>query len=167
MHLNVEIKARTTRHAEIRAYLRTQGADFRGTDRQTDTYFVCPNGRLKLRQGTIENTLIHYERPDQAGPKPSVVRMYHPQDSPALYDLLSSAVGVWKEVRKSREIYFIANVKFHLDEVAGLGQFVEIEAIDHDHSLGQAYIEAQCQAYMTALGIQPEDLLTQSYSDMI
>ncbi len=59
-HLNIEIKARTTRQAEIRSMLKNNNAEFKGTDHQIDTYFHVPNGRLKLREGNIENHLIHY-----------------------------------------------------------------------------------------------------------
>lgn len=168
MHLNVEIKARTDRQDEIRRILLAKGADFRGTDHQTDTYFRNERGRLKLRRGNIEHSLIFYRRPDQAGPKPSEVFLYHPeQPGEKLYELLKAAYGVWVEVRKVREIYFIGNVKFHLDTVEGLGHFVEIEAIDAEGSLGEAHIRAQCEHYVQLFAIQPADLLEQSYSDLL
>jgi len=167
-HLNVEIKARSTRLGEIRRRLLARNAAFKGTDVQLDTYFHCPHGRLKLRQGNIECSLIFYQRPDQAGPKPSQVHLYHPhgpvQD---LYGALAAAYGIWREVRKSREIYFIDNVKFHLDTVEGLGTFVEIEAIDLAGDLGQAYLQAQCETYLALFEVQAEDLLEQSYSDLL
>ncbi|MEL6848227.1 MAG: class IV adenylate cyclase [Bacteroidota bacterium] len=167
MPLNVEIKARTHQQDNIRQILLDKGADARGTDHQTDTYFHCSKGRMKLRQGNIEHSLIHYDRPDQAGPKDSQVHLYHPQDGPALKALLTAGLGVWKEVKKAREIYFIDNVKFHLDQVEGLGTFVEIEAIDRDGSLGQPHLLDQCQQYMALFGIAEKDLLEGSYSDMV
>ncbi len=72
-HLNIEIKARCSDPKTIERYLLAQGADFRGEDHQIDTYFQSQNGRLKLREGHIEHSLIYYERPDQKGPKPSEV----------------------------------------------------------------------------------------------
>ncbi len=167
MPFNIEIKARTTRQAAIRDWLLAQGADFRGTDLQKDTYFHCTNGRLKLRQGTIENNLIFYRRPDQEGPKGSEVNLANVSSGPEMELLLQQALGVWKVVEKSREIYFIENVKFHLDRLAGLGEFVEIEAIDADGSVGETRLRAQCDHYMEAFGIQPADLLSGSYSDMV
>lgn len=167
MHLNIEIKARSKRNADIRAILVEHGADFRGIDHQIDTYFNVDSGRMKLREGTIEHSLIYYERSDQAGPKSSKVHLYRPQADPALKAVLSAALGVWKVIDKRREIAFIDNVKFHLDMVEGLGEFMEIEAIDVDGSLGEAHIQQQCRYYMTLLGIQAEDLLTNSYSDMV
>jgi adenylate cyclase class 2 len=166
-HLNVEIKARTSRKAEIKAYLEAQGADFKGIDHQEDTYFQVPEGRLKLREGNIENSLIFYRRTDQKGPKDSHVSLYHPLPDPALKAVLSEALGVKKVVKKSRAIYFIDNVKFHLDEVEGLGQFVEIEAIDLDGNIGRETLLEQCEAYLKAFGIGQDDLMEQSYSDMV
>ena len=167
MHLNVEIKARCADPAVIRAVLRDRGADFRGTDHQIDTYFAVPNGRLKLRAGKIENNLIHYHRPDQAGPKPSEVRLYRPTNGEALGRLLQAALDVKVVVDKQREIYFIDNVKFHLDNVAGLGTFVEIEAIDADGGIGAERLYEQCRHYLTLFGIQADELLRHSYSDML
>ncbi|MEM7373132.1 MAG: class IV adenylate cyclase [Bacteroidota bacterium] len=167
MPLNIEIKARTNRSEAIREYLQDRQADYRGTDHQTDTYFHCQSGRMKLRQGNIEQSLIHYERSDQAGPKASKVSLYHPKPGPELKTLLTHALGIWKEVRKARDIYFVDNVKIHLDTVDGLGTFVEIEAIDTDGSIGQAKLLEQCQYFMAEFQIKEEDLLEQSYSDMV
>ena len=167
-HLNIEIKARCNDHAPIRELLKTHGADFRGTDDQTDTYFKCANGRLKLRQGNIECNLIHYHRPDQAGPKASEVTLFKPgEDHETLRRLLTAAMGVEVVVTKLREISFIDNVKFHLDTVPGLGAFIEIEAIDFYGTIGAEELEAQCHFYMNLLGINDIDLIKVSYSDML
>ncbi len=167
MHLNVEIKARSKQNDRIRSILQSKNADYRGVDHQVDTYFHNDNGRLKLRRGNIEHNLIFYRRPDQAGPKTSEVFLYQPNPGPELYELLKAAYGIWREVKKAREIYFIDNVKFHLDEVEGLGSFVEIEAIDFEGSLGKPYLQKQCDAYISLLEIKEVDLIEESYSDLI
>ena len=119
--LNVEIKARCTDPSFIRNYLLEHSADFKGIDEQTDTYFNAPNGRLKLREGNIENNLIWYERINQAGPKNSHFNLVKVQDAKGLKEALTKANGIRVVVRKRREIYYIKNVKFHIDEVQGLG----------------------------------------------
>lgn len=167
MHLNIEIKARTIRHPEIRELLHQHEADFQGMDHQVDTYFVVPEGRLKLRQGSIEKSLIFYQREDKEGPKASQVSLYHPQSDGDLHALLKRALGVWKVVDKKREIYFVDNVKIHLDLVEGLGTFVEIEAIDKDGSIGEKRLFEQCRYFMEKFGVGEEDLLSHSYSDMV
>jgi predicted adenylyl cyclase CyaB len=167
MHLNIEIKAKCNNPELIRKFLLENKADFKGTDHQTDTYFNVPHGRLKLRQGNIENSLIHYEREEKSGPKSSHVSLYKVTDGTTLKNTLVKALGIKVIVEKKREIYFIDNVKFHIDEVPGLGSFAEIEAIDLDGSIGKEKLQEQCSFYLQAFGIKEEDLLTSSYSDML
>jgi len=166
-HLNVEIKARCADPDRVRAILTARHADFRGNDRQVDTYFHCRTGRLKLREGQIENSLIHYRRPDEFGPKQAVVTLVHPPPGPGLKQALAEALGVLVVVEKTREIYFIDNVKFHVDAVDGLGTFVEIEAIDDSGRIGAERLRAQCEHYVALLGVSPADLIDRSYSDML
>lgn len=166
-HLNVEIKARCYDLNRARSILLANGADFKGTDFQTDTYFACSHGRLKLRQGNIENALIFYARENTAAPKGAKVNMLKVQPGDELLHLLEEALGVLVTVTKKREIYFIGNVKFHLDEVTPLGVFLEIEAIDMEGDLGEDRLRAQCNQFLELLGIQPDQLLTHSYSDML
>jgi adenylate cyclase class 2 len=163
----IEIKARCNNPDEIREKLRSLDALAMGTDRQVDTYFVVPEGRLKLRRGNIENTLIQYHRSNKSGPKLSNVKLYKPHDADALYATLSAALPVLVEVDKRREIYFIENVKFHIDHVESLGDFIEIEAIDEKHEIGVTKLNEQCEYYLKLLKVNPDDLMTHSYSDML
>ena len=166
-HQNVEIKARCDGQDRIRELLLAREAVFKGVDRQIDTYFNVSSGRLKLREGNIENFLIHYSREDKGGPKLSQVALYKNVPGSPLKDLLVKALGVLVVVDKRREIYFIDNVKFHLDQVVNLGDFVEIEAIDADGSLGLDRIQRQCQTYRDLLRIKDCNLVSCSYSDML
>jgi predicted adenylyl cyclase CyaB len=171
-HLNVELKARCADPARVREVLDAAGADFRGVDEQRDVYYEAPRGRLKLRRGAIERALIFYERADAAEVKPSRVTMAHLEKAgePALDDLegtLAAALGVQTVVEKRREIRFVGNVKFHLDEVPGLGAFVEIEAIEAPDARDEVTLRAQCEAWRTRLGIATADLIADSYSDLV
>ena len=166
-YLNVEIKARCTNPAFIRDYLLSNNAEFRGTDEQTDTYFQVPHGRLKLREGNIENNLIYYERSNQAGPKDSHFQLVKINDAVGLKEALTKANGIKVVVKKKREIYYIGNVKFHIDEVPGLGSFVEIEAGNILADLSKEQLKEQCDYYLAAFNIKPEDLIEVSYSDML
>ena len=165
--LNVEIKARCADLGVAREVLAAEGARCVGEDHQIDTYFCVQNGRLKLREGIIERYLIFYDRPDNAGPKRSDVHLYEPQPGPALKVVLTRALGVRVVVEKRREIFFVGNVKFHLDQVDGLGRFVEIEAIDQDGSHAPAQLRAQCETFVERLGLPPEALVAASYSDLL
>ena len=163
----IEIKAKARNIEKVKSVLSEKQADFKGVDHQVDTYFRVSKGRLKLREGTIENTLIHYHRPNQAGPKKSEVTLYRPQPDAALKSVLTEALGVLTIVDKKRAIYFINNVKFHIDEVKHLGHFIEIEAIDEEGTIGEASLLEQCERYISLFGIDENDLLKNSYSDMM
>lgn len=166
--LNVEIKARCSDAVTIRHFLLKHQADFKGTDHQTDTYFNVASGRLKLREGIIENNLIYYERSNQAGPKDSHFHLVKIEDAAGLKEVLSRSNGVKVVVKKKREIYYIANVKFHIDQVPGLGSFVEIEAGNNlAPELKQEQLKDQCDFYMKEFGIQEKDLVEVSYSDLL
>lgn len=167
---NVEIKAHCAALKPLEQLLLAQGADYKGLDHQIDTYFQVPNGRLKLREGTIECALIHYNRVNQATAKRSEIHYYKPhlrEQSTPLKVTLEAALGIKVVVDKQRHIFFIDNVKFHLDQVQGLGTFVEIEAIDQEGTRTEETLQAQCLHYQGLLGIQPTDLIAYSYSDLL
>jgi len=166
-HLNIEIKARCHRPATIRAILQQHRAELKGIDHQIDTYFICSHGRLKLREGSIEHHLIHYERDNEPGPKTSLVSLYRPNPDSDLKQVLSRALCVLIVVDKKREIYFIDNVKFHIDEVNDLGSFVEIEAIDSLGTIGQEKLREQCEKYIELFALKSDDFISLSYSDLL
>lgn len=169
MQLNVEIKARHEDKAGVRKILNSRGARFMGVDRQVDTYFCVPKGgRLKYRESKVDgNCLVYYEREDKAGPKESrLIKMDNPP--PEIKELLGKSLGVLVVVEKEREIYFIDNIKFHIDSLKGLGNFVEIEAICKDgKSIPKETLLAQVEEYVGLFGIKKEHLVECSYSDMV
>lgn len=165
--LNVEIKAQCENPDRIRSILKEQEADFKGTDHQIDTYFEVPQGRLKLRRGTIEQNLIFYRRPNSKTPKASDINLVPAEHPQKLHGLLTNALPPLAVVDKQREIYFIDNVKFHIDRVKELGNFIEIEAIDQDGSIGEDKLRGQCQYYLELLDISEEQLVAESYSDLL
>ena len=167
MHINIEIKAHCKNTDHIEQLLLDKNAQFIGLDHQVDTYYNTQNGRLKLREGNIENNLIHYHRSNQEGPKKSEVTLHKVMPNSSLKIILEKTVGVKIIVDKKRKIFFIDNVKFHIDQVKRLGSFVEIEAIDNDGSIGEDKLQEQCDWYMKYLGITPNDLIAVSYSDLL
>ncbi len=166
-HINIEIKAKSRQNDAIRSYLQEKKAIFKGLDHQIDTYFNTAVGRLKLREGKIENTLIHYQRSDQEGPKKSEVLLHFPEPNSGLKEILVKSAGVKVVVDKQREIYFLDNVKFHLDTVKDLGTFVEIEAIEDASHATEEELLRQCEYYMQAFNIDKKDLISVSYSDLL
>lgn len=167
MNINIEIKAKTSDPRLVRDILLSDGARFVGTDLQEDTYFKVSDGRLKLREGNIENNLIFYKREDINGSKQSDFKLVKVEDAAGLKIVLTQSLGVLKTVKKSREIYYIDNVKFHIDSVAGLGDFIEIEAGNLLADKSVEELQLQCDFYMKKLRIEKADLLSGSYSDMM
>ncbi len=152
---------------EYEKKLLTIDPEFRGTDHQTDTYFNVKRGRLKLREGNIENALINYDRDDIAGSKKSDVILYRHTPDDALKDILVRQFGIRVIVSKISKIYFKGNVKFHFDTVEGLGSFIEVEAIDEKDEFTAEQLKAQCDHYLSFFGVTKDQLVDRSYSDML
>jgi adenylate cyclase, class 2 len=122
---------------------------------------------LKLREGNIENNLIYYERENKPGLKQSHFHLVKVEDAEGLKQVLTESMGIKVIVKKRREIYYIDNVKFHIDEVPGLGSFMEIEAGNILADLSKEKLQEQCDFYMGEFGIRSEDIIDVSYSDML
>lgn len=169
VHINIEFKARCKDPEKIKKILMSRNADYKGVDYQVDTYFQVNKGRLKLREGKIERALICYSRKDSKEPKQSNVTLF-PVDSNSsalLKEILIKSLGVLVIVVKQRAIYFIDNVKIHIDMVEDLGSFVEVEATDINGSIGISELREQCQFYLTLFEISKNDLISTSYSDLL
>ncbi len=166
-HIIIEIKAKCTDQNKVRELLKAHKADFKGIDNQTDTYFNVNYGRLKLREGNIENNLIFYKRENKEDPKQSDVVLYNSKPESSLKQILTSSLGILTIVNKKREIYFIENIKFHIDQVIDLGTFVEIEAINSSGTISKEKLHEQCRYYLELFGIKKEELVSKSYSDML
>ena len=164
---NIEFKAKAKDVTALEAILLQLNPLFIGEDHQIDTYFNIQTGRLKLREGNIENALIYYEREDFAGAKSSHILLYQHQPDKTLKEILIKTLGIKAIVDKKRKIYFINNVKFHFDTVNGLGTFVEVEAIDKDGNISKEKLQSQCDEYAALFGFAAEDFCSLSYSDMM
>src|SRR5205814_8883221 len=90
-----ECKARLANGKHVRAALKALGARFVGTDHQVDTYFRVRRGRLKVREGQIENALIAYERTNLPRARPSRVRMIELAPASPMKEILAPAWGWW------------------------------------------------------------------------
>ena len=164
---NVEIKAFCSDPKKVEEILLSNGAEFKGIDNQKDTYFKVNEGRLKIRQGNIENALIYYKRENESGPKQSKFQLYQSADIEYLIPILTDSLGILTIVKKHRKIFYIDFVKFHIDHLVGLGDFVEIEVGDLLESKSIFELEATCNHYIKLLQIKQENFLTLSYSDMM
>lgn len=159
MPLNFEFKAQSTNNKKLEQKLQEFNPRFIGEDVQTDTYFNVASGRLKLREGNIENALIYYHRINHAEARQSDVLLYQHQPDKNLKAILEAALGIKIIVEKRRRIWFVENVKFHFDSVKELGEFVEVEAIDKDGSIAVERLKEQCHFFAAVFAINKEDYM--------
>ena len=164
-HLNFEFKARLNNEQQVRAALKRLDARFIGTDHQIDTYFRVPSGRLKVREGRIENALIFYRRANARRARQSAVELMLLPPRNSVRTILARALGTLAVVDKRREIYFVKNVKIHLDRVRRLGKFLEVEAISRGGDVKK--IRSQARQFQKLFGITAKDIVAESYSDLI
>ncbi len=167
MGVNVEIKARVDDLAPIRARAMALAGGPGERLRQTDTFFLVPSGRLKVRtfaDGSGE--LIAYERPDVAGPKTSTYTRIGCARGETLAEILGRVLPVRGSVVKEREVYLAGRTRVHLDRVERLGSFVELEVVLGD---GEPIAEGEAEArrLLEALGVPPSALVASAYVDLL
>jgi homotetrameric cytidine deaminase len=164
---NVEVKALDPEPERSLAICRELGAEDRGVLVQRDTYFRAPSGRLKLREERDAGaTLVQYDRPDAAAARVSRYRLVAVEDADGLREALDAALGTLVIVEKQRHLLLWKGVRIHLDQVDGLGDFVELEGVAEPGSdLGAE--RRRVDALAEALGIVPERIVAESYSDRL
>ena len=167
MPTNIEIKARVRDFPELKRRAEAISDLPLEVIPQEDTFFVTSKGRLKLRVLAPDRAqLVYYERPDQDGPKRSDYFIFNASDPENLKTALKLALGIRGVVRKTRYLYMVGQTRVHLDDVEGLGQFMELEVVLRD---GQSDAEGQAIAndLMKKLGIGPTDLIEGAYMDLL
>jgi predicted adenylyl cyclase CyaB len=167
MARNIEIKARIAGIAAVLPAVTALATSGPTAIDQDDTFFPCPTGRLKLREfadGTGE--LIFYQRPDTAGPKESFYVKTPTHDPQGLRQALTLAYGQAGRVRKHRTLYLAGRTRIHLDRVEGLGAFLELEVVLAEKESSAAGA-AEAEALLARLGINPDQLLTPAYVDLL
>jgi len=164
MARNIELKAHDPDPARSLQLSLELGATEEGWLQQLDTYFRVERGRLKLREQDGAAELIQYERADEAIERASNYQIVPIQDPDGLKDALAAALGILVAVEKSRHLLLWRNVRIHLDEVPGLGNFIELEAVaDPDSDLSREY--ENIAELREALGITDGRILAAGYSD--
>ncbi len=167
MPRNVEIKARVPDPERLRGVVADLADGPTEQLRQQDTFFVCEEGRLKLRQFSDgSGELIYYQRPDATGPSESRFSKT-PVDEPiTMLTVLGDALGITGVVRKRRDVYLVGQTRVHLDEVEDLGSFLELEVVLKDHQTA-ADGDAVARSLMEQLGIGDDDLIDVAYVDLL
>jgi len=167
MPRNVEIKARV-RDFEA---LRQRAADLADGPveiiEQLDTFYITPRGRLKLRVLAPDRCeLIQYTRADDSTAKTSTYDIVRSDDPASFSRILESALPIRGVVTKTRHLYLIGQTRVHLDEVEGLGTFMELEVVLSKDQTTE-YGAAIADDLMAKLGIEKEDLISGAYIDLL
>ncbi|NLD54740.1 MAG: class IV adenylate cyclase [Burkholderiaceae bacterium] len=166
MARNIEIKARVADRESLEAAVGAIATAGPTPILQDDTFFACPNGRMKLRDfSTGEGELIFYRRSDIAGPKQSEYVRVPLAAVASLREALALGYGEIGRVRKRRTLYLVGRTRVHLDEVEGLGDFVELEVVLAEHEPAQAGVD-EAADLMERLGIAPSHLVEGAYLDL-
>ena len=161
---NLEYKARIEAPSLYEARALALGAKATADLRQADTYFTTPNGRLKLREIDGEpGELIAYQRDEQATDRASDYEVFRTREAGALRDLLATALGVLATVRKRRNLLVLDGARIHLDNVEGLGTFLELEVPVHGD---EAAASKTINWLLGELGLTWAECIRASYLDL-
>ncbi len=167
MPANVEIKARVKDFFAMKQTVEALSQEPARILHQEDIFFKTVRGRLKLRLINGERAeLIYYERPDKEGPKFCQYELFETDRPEQLKKVLSAALEVRGQVRKTRYFYLLGQTRIHLDRVEGLGDFLELEVVLQP---GQTETEGRAIAsdLMKKLGVGEEDLIDKAYIDLL
>jgi len=164
---NIEIKARSSDVASQQRIASRLADSAPVLLEQEDTFFHVPRGRLKLRAfGDGTGELIEYERVDSPEAKQSTYIRSPVYEPHSLKAALAAALGVRAVLKKRRMLFLTDQTRIHLDEVEGLGWFVELEVVlgpDQSETEGRAIADR----LMSELGIQASDLVAGAYVDLL
>ena len=167
MNRNIEIKARVDDLKKTRLLAEALSDSPPEVLVQEDVFFNVPAGRLKLR--TINDSsseLIYYERSDETGPKSSSYILVAVPDPRLMRQLLTSALGVRGVIRKRRTLCMVGNTRIHLDEVEGLGDFLELEVVLSRGGSAEQGVEI-ARELMRKLQVSDASLLAGAYIDLL
>ncbi|MEV8145823.1 class IV adenylate cyclase [Specibacter sp. NPDC078709] len=167
MPTNIEIKARVDSLERLVPVVAAMAGGEPEQLVQDDTFFSCPNGRLKLRVlSDGRGVLIYYRREDELGPKPSFYVHSETSDPDGLRSVLAVAYGEVGRVRKHRMVFGVGQTRVHLDRVDGLGEFLELEVTLQDALTSDAAV-AEAHRLIAAFGIDESALVKGAYLDLL
>jgi adenylate cyclase len=167
MPRNVEIKARISDRHLVEERAAALAAAEPHVFEQTDSFFTVPTGRLKLREFSDgKGELIFYDRPDAPGPATSEYILTEIADPTGVLGVLAAALPLRGRVHKRRTLYLVGRTRIHLDQVTGLGDFLELEVVlrpGEDAAAG----EQEADRLMKELGVSEADLVDLAYIDLL
>ena len=167
MPRNIEIKARIASVEALAPKVAAMAGQAPIEMIQDDTFFRCDTGRLKLRAfSKHEGELIFYRRANQQGPKESFYLRSPTLAPETLRESLTLAYGQTGRVQKHRTLFLVGRTRVHLDKVAGLGHFLELEVVLEEHEPSEVGVR-EAHELMARLGVEPSHLIEGAYVDLL
>lgn len=170
MSQNIEIKASVGDFNQIIDKLSSIESRHIGTLFQHDTFYKMPFAKFKVRRfsdGSSE--LIFYRRSSSKGPKKS--KYYRFNLNKQVRQILRPVSRLWPkkgDVVKTRELFIYGETRIHLDQVEGLGEYIEFEVVlDKDDRSSLEYGQEKAKFLMKALGVKEHDLIKEAYVDLL
>jgi len=163
---NIEIKTRITDYNSVKSLVEELCPTPIQTEQQEDTFFNTNKGRLKLRESDSESAVMYYDRPNSFEPKQSDIALSFTEHPDTLKSVLAKSNGIRGIVKKKRILYKYGQTRIHLDDVEGLGKFLELEVVlkpDQTSKDG----EAIAFNLMDKFSINKNDLIDVAYIDLI
>jgi adenylate cyclase class 2 len=169
MNIEIEAKLKVDSHGPIAEKLDSAGAEFTGTQKQTDRYFDDAAGSLlasdkclRIRttiSETSEKTYLTVKGPKQKTNLKKRTEIELPISDPTAAEELLNILGFSQKlvVEKDRKFFRLNDCLIQLDTLPGLGCFVEIEGPNE-----QIIAEVQKN-----LGLEDLKHITDSYAHLV
>ena len=167
MPSNIEIKAVLRNRTAAEAVAARLSRSCPITFSQEDFFFSCNGARLKLRiLAPDRGELIRYERVNVAETRRSTYLIARTVDPAILLDILTATLGRTGVVRKMRKLYLVGQTRIHIDEIEGLGEFLEPEVVLES---GQTDLEGKqiASALLAEFGIEERQMVAEAYIDLL
>lgn len=163
MPLNLELKIRLENPSSVKEKIKLINAEYKGELNQADVYYGYKKGLLKLRIENGSQTLIKYNRNETAGSRWSDYQLISLENNDAR-EYLNDILETETVVEKKRHLYMYDNTRIHLDDVKGLGSFLELETLVID---GKDNAERRFSHIILALELNTEHEIRKSYRDLM
>ncbi|MFH1207900.1 MAG: class IV adenylate cyclase [Patescibacteria group bacterium] len=164
---NIELKVKLNNFKLLKLLLRQYKARYIGDLTQIDTYYDCKNGRIKMREiNSRQFELIFYKRANSFNSKISVYQILRVEKNnyKLFKQIFQGAFGIKRIIRKNRQLWLLKNTRIHLDNVAGLGSFVELETVCN--KVKYTFAKREHQNILNTLKLKEYQKISKSYSDL-
>ena len=177
MPANIEIKAALKNRGQALATAARLADHAPEILHQEDVFYRCEGARLKLRihrsgdghtneSNAAHGELIRYQRENCAEVRRSSYLIARTGGSSGSRRHLAKTLGVIGTVRKTRTLFLVGQTRVHIDQVEGLGDFLELEVVLRE---GQREEEAKqiANALLAEFGITSNEHIAVAYIDLL